>query len=218
MARTQPMTPQEHLIDGYRQFRRDAYASQVAAYSRLAAGQQPNTMIVACCDSRVDPATIFAAGPGELFVVRNVANLVPPFTDDPFHHGTSAALEFAVENLKVDQIVVMGHGDCGGIQACMEAGHGKPASYFVGPWVEIAAPARDEMLMTQDHTSEVDQRRSLERAAILLSLGNLKTFPFVREAMETRGLKLEGAWFSVAEGALYWLDSESREFRMVPAG
>ncbi|MDH5556029.1 MAG: carbonic anhydrase [Alphaproteobacteria bacterium] len=211
------MTPRERLIDGYRQFRNDAYASQVAAYRRLAAGQRPNSMIVACCDSRVDPATIFSAGPGELFVVRNVANLVPPFSNDTFHHGTSAALEFAVENLKVDQIVVMGHGDCGGIQACMEAGHGKPASYFVGPWVEIAAPARDEVLMTSHRDSEADQRRSLERAAILLSLENLKTFPFVREAMKTRGLRLEGAWFSVAEGALYWLDDESHEFRLIPA-
>lgn len=208
----------ENLIAGYRQFRRDAYASQVAAYRRLAEGQRPDTLIVACCDSRVDPATIFAAGPGELFIVRNVANLVPPFTDDPFHHGTSAALEFAVENLKVDQIVVMGHGDCGGIQACMEAGHGKPASYFVGPWVEIAAPARDAVMKTRNQASETEQRRRLEREAILLSLENLKTFPFVREAMETRGLKLEGAWFSVAEGALYWLDKDSREFRMVPAG
>lgn len=208
----------ENLIAGYRQFRRDAYASQVAAYRRLAGGQQPDTMIVACCDSRVDPATIFAAGPGELFIVRNVANLVPPFTDDPFHHGTSAALEFAVENLKVDQIVVMGHGDCGGIQACIEAGHGKPASYFVGPWVEIAAPARDVVMKTRNQASETEQRRRLEREAILLSLENLKTFPFVREAMEARGLKLEGAWFSVAEGALYWLDKETREFHMVPAG
>jgi len=207
----------ENLIAGYRQFRRDAYASQVAAYRRLAEGQRPDTLIVACCDSRVDPATIFAAGPGELFIVRNVANLVPPFTDDPFHHGTSAALEFAVENLKVDQVVVMGHGDCGGIQACMEAGHGKPASYFVGPWVEIAAPARDAVMKTRNQASETEQRRRLEREAILLSLENLKTFPFVREAMETRGLKLEGAWFSVAEGALYWLDKESREFHMVPA-
>ena len=211
------MSPYEHLIDGYRQFRRNAYASQVAAYRRLAEGQRPDTMIVACCDSRVDPAAIFAARPGELFIVRNVANLVPPFTDDPFHHGTSAALEFAVENLKVDQIVVMGHGDCGGIQACMEAGHGKPASYFVGPWVEIAAPARDEVMVALSQATENEQRRRLERDAILLSLDNLKTFPFVREAMETRGLKLEGAWFSVAEGALYWLDGESLEFRLVPA-
>jgi carbonic anhydrase len=212
------MSPYEHLIDGYRQFRNNAYAAQVAAYSRLADGQRPNTMIVACCDSRVDPATIFAAGPGELFVVRNVANLVPPFTDDTFHHGTSAALEFAVEDLKVDQIVVMGHGDCGGIRACMDAGYGKPPSYFVGPWVEIAAPARDQVMVALSQATEIEQRRKLELAAILLSLDNLMTFPFVRQAAETRGLKLEGAWFSVAEGALYWLDSESREFHMVPAG
>lgn len=212
------MTPLEGLIEGYQRFRRDAYASQIAAYRCLAEEQRPGTLIVACCDSRVDPATIFAAGPGELFVVRNVANLVPPFTNDPFHHGTSAALEFAVENLEVDQIVVMGHGDCGGIQACMEAGHGKPASYFVAPWVEIAAPARDEVMMTLNQATEVEQRRRLEREAILLSLENLKTFPFVREAIKTRGLKLEGAWFSVAEGALCWLDQETREFRLVPTG
>ena len=211
------MTPLEHLIEGYRQFRRDAYASQVTSYRRLAKEQRPGTMVIACCDSRVDPATIFAAGPGELFVVRNVANLVPPFTNDTFHHGTSAALEFAVTNLKVEQIVVMGHGECGGIQACMEAAQGRPASYFVGPWVEIAAPARDEVLMTQNRASEADKRRSLEQAAILLSLENLTTFPFVREAMETRDLALEGAWFSIGEGALYWLDRDSGEFRLVPA-
>ena len=211
------MTPYERLIDGYRQFRRDAYNSQVTAYRRLAKGQRPKTMIVACCDSRVDPATIFAAGPGEMFVVRNVANLVPPFTSDTFHHGTSAALEFAVTNLKVDQIVVMGHGECGGIQACMEGAHGRPTSYFIGPWVEIAAPARDEVLMTQNWASEADQLRSLERASILHSLDNLQTFPFVREAMETRGLVLEGAWFSVGEGTLYWLDQPSHEFRLVSA-
>lgn len=211
------MTPLEGLIEGYQRFRRDAYASQVAAYRRLAEGQRPNTMIISCSDSRVDPATIFAAGPGELFVVRNVANLVPRFTNDSLHHGTSAALEFAVTNLEVEQIVVMGHGECGGIQACMEAAHGRPASYFVGPWVEIAAPARDEVLKNQRDAPEVDQRRSLEHAAVLLSLENLKTFPFVREAIETRALALEGAWFSIGEGALYWLDRSSSEFRQVAA-
>jgi carbonic anhydrase len=174
-------------------------------------------MIIGCSDSRVDPATIFAADPGELFVVRNVANLVPPFTDDALHHGTSAALEFAITSLKVEQVVVMGHGECGGIQACMEAAKGRPTSYFVGPWVEIAAPARDEVLMTQTWASDADQRRALERAAIMYSLENLKTFPFVREAIEAGGLALEGAWFSIGEGALYWLDRESGEFRQVPA-
>lgn len=211
------MTPLEKLHEGYRRFRGGAYGSQVAAWRKLAEGQRPTTMIVGCSDSRVDPATIFSTGPGELFVVRNVANLVPPFTSDTFHHGTSAALEFAVTNLGVEQIVVMGHGECGGIHACMEAAHGRPASYFVGPWVEIAGPARDEVLMTQSWASPADQRRALEYAAIVLSLENLKTFPFVREAMESRGLALEGAWFSIAEGALYWLDKENGEFRTVPA-
>lgn len=211
------MTPLDKLIEGYRQFRNGAYASQVAAYRRLQDGQRPKTMIIGCSDSRVDPATIFAAGPGELFIVRNVANLVPPFTDDTFHHGTSAALEFAVTGLRVEQIVVMGHGECGGIQACMDAAHGRPASYFVGPWVEIAAPARDEVLMTRKEASEADQRRALEYAAVMLSLANLKTFPFVREAVSERGLALEGAWFSIGEGALYWLDQENGDFRPVPA-
>ena len=211
------MTPRERLIGGYQRFRCDAYALQAAAYRELAEGQRPATMIVGCSDSRVDPATIFSAGPGELFVVRNVANLVPPFTNDTFHHGTSAALEFAVNNLQVEQIVVMGHGECGGIRACMEAARGRPGGCFVGHWVEIAAPARDEVLMTQAWASEADQQHRLERAAIMLSLENLKTFPFVREAMETRGLALEGAWFSIAEGALHWLDRDSGEFRLVEA-
>jgi carbonic anhydrase len=211
------MTPMDRLMEGYRQFRSDAFASQVASYRRLAAGQRPETMIIGCCDSRVDPATIFAAGPGELFVARNVANLVPPFTDDMFHHGTSAALEFAVTGLKVKQIVVMGHGECGGIQACMDAAKGRPTSYFVGPWVEIAAPARDAVLQSRAGASEADQRRNLEYAAVRLSLENLKTFPFVTKAVEAGDLALEGAWFSIGEGALYWLDKESGEFRLVPA-
>lgn len=210
------MTPYDRLIEGYRRFRHDRYADEVGKWRRLAEGQRPRTMIVACSDSRVDPATIFSAGPGELFVVRNVANLVPPFSDDMLHHGTSAALEFAVSALEVEQIVVMGHGECGGIRACLEGAKGGPVSYFIGPWVEIAAPARDEILRTQNWRTDRDLRHTLERASILLSLENLETFPFVREAKEKRGLQLDGAWFSIAEGELYWLDRASHEFRRVP--
>lgn len=211
------MDPLERLIEGYRRFRHDRYADEVEEWRKLAEGQRPRTMIVACSDSRVDPATIFSAGPGELFVVRNVANLVPPFSDDMLHHGTSAALEFAVSALEVQQIVVMGHGECGGIRACLEGAQGGPVSYFIGPWVEIAAPARDEILRTENWTTDHDMRRTLERAAILLSLENLRTFPFVREAIRERRLRLDGAWFSIGEGELYWLDSETHEFRRVPA-
>ena len=212
------MTPYERLIEGYRRFRADNYAYEVEEWRKLAEGQRPRTMIVACSDSRVDPATIFAASPGELFVVRNVANLVPPFSNDTLHHGTSAALEFAVSTLEVEQIVVMGHGECGGIHACLDAARGGPVSYFIGPWVEIAAPARDEILRTRDWISDRDARLALERASIRLSLENLGTFPFVREAIDKRGLRLDGAWFAIAEGELYWLDRESQEFRRVPSG
>lgn len=212
------MTPYDRLIEGYRRFREHSYGSQVEEWRRLAEGQRPRTMIVACSDSRVDPATIFSARPGELFVVRNVANLVPPFSGDRLHHGTSAALEFAVSALEVEQIVVMGHGECGGIRACLEGAQGGPVSYFVGPWVEIAAPARDEILRGNDSRPDRDTHRALEHAAILLSLRNLETFPFVREATAKRGLRLDGAWFSIAEGELHWLDRESREFHRVPLG
>ncbi len=210
------MTPYENLVEGYRRFRSESYASQAEAWRRLAAGQRPRSVIVACSDSRVDPATIFSAAPGELFVIRNVANLVPPFTADALHHGTSAALEFAVSTLEVEQIVVMGHGECGGIRACLDAAQGGKVSYFVGPWVEIAAPARTEVLRTEKWATDDDLRRALERSAILLSLANLETFPFVTKAVESRGLRLDGAWFSIAEGELYWLDRPTGEFRRIP--
>ncbi len=142
---------------------------------------------------------------------------MPPFSSDSLHHGTSAALEFAVCNLRVDRILVLGHGECGGIRACMDAATTGPASYFVAPWVEIAAPARDEVLLTHGWADEADQRRALERAAVVLSLQNLKTFPFVREALEAGRLRLDGAWFSIAEGALHWLDPETGEFNPVAA-
>lgn len=211
------MTPYERLIEGYRRFRAHNYAHEVEEWRKLAEGQRPRTMVVACSDSRVDPATIFSASPGELFVVRNVANLVPPFSNDMLHHGTSAALEFAVRTLEVEQIVVMGHGECGGIRACLDTARGGPVSYFIGPWVEIAAPARDEILRTRNWISDQDARHALERAAILLSLENLETFPFIREAMEARGLRLDGAWFAIAEGELNWLDRPSGQFRRVAA-
>jgi len=211
------MTPRDQLLAGFRRFKRESYPAHVGAYRRLAAGQRPRTMIVACSDSRVDPSAIFSAGPGELFVVRNVANLVPPFAADRQYHGTSAALEFAVTGLEVEQIVVMGHGQCGGIQACLAAARGRPASYFIGPWVEIAAPARDAVVARHAGVPEAELQRELEMESIRRSLANLQTFPFVRDAMETRGMALDGAWFAIAEGDLYWLDRKSGQFARVAA-
>ncbi|UCH74189.1 MAG: carbonic anhydrase [Rhodospirillales bacterium] len=212
------MTPKESLIAGFRRFKQDSYPAHVAAYRRLSSGQRPRTMIVACSDSRVDPAAIFSAGPGELFVVRNVANLVPPFAADRMHHGTSAALEFAVTALKVEQIVVMGHGQCGGIQACLAAASGPAPSYFVGQWVEIAAPARDAVIAAHPGASPPEQQLELEMESIRRSLAHLESFPFVREAVASRGMALDGAWFAIAEGDLHWLDRASGRFELIAAG
>jgi len=210
------MTPKDRLLVGFRHFKQQSYPAQIEAYRRLASGQRPRTMIVACSDSRVDPSAIFSAGPGELFVVRNVANLVPPFAADRSYHGTSAALEFAVTGLEVEQIVVMGHGQCGGIQACLAAARGRAASYFIGQWVEIAAPAREAVMAGHAGAPEAELQHQLEMESIRRSLANLKTFPFVRDAMETRGMALDGAWFAIAEGDLHWLDRQTGQFARVP--
>ncbi|MDH3229660.1 MAG: carbonic anhydrase [Alphaproteobacteria bacterium] len=211
------MSPKERLFSGFRQFKRESYAAQVEAYSRLAAGQRPRTMIIACSDSRVDPSAIFSAGPGELFVVRNVANLVPPFAADSLYHGTSAALEFAVTGLEVEQVVVVGHGQCGGIHACLEASRGRAASYFIGQWMEIAAAARDAVIAGHPGAAEAEQQRLVEMESIRRSLANLETFPFVREAVESRGMALDGAWFAIAAGDLFWLDRTTGRFARVAA-
>ncbi len=211
------MTIPEPLADGYRRFRRQDYRRQAERYRALAGGQAPQVMVIACSDSRVDPATIFSARPGELFVVRNVANLVPPCEESGTYHGTSAALEFAVEFLRVKHIVVLGHGGCGGISACLEAGRKRPVGRFIAPWVEIAAPARDEVL--QDHGAENHEVRqhALELAAIRHSLDNLAGFPFIAKALGEGRLGLHGAWFAIHHGELHWLDAGTGEFVPVEA-
>ena len=172
--------PQE-LADGYRRFRKGRFVEEEARYRELAEGQTPNTMIIACADSRVDPATIFAAGPGELFVVRNVAAIVPPCDAGGGYHGTSAAIEFAVTELKVENIVVMGHGLCGGVAAALAAAEQRPVGQFIGPWVGILQEVRDELLARKPDQSEEERQRSLERMAVQQALDNLMTFPFLAE-------------------------------------
>ncbi len=205
------------LAAGYRQFRNDRFADEEARYRELAAGQDPETMLIACADSRVDPATIFAAAPGELFVVRNVAALVPPYQPDAGYHGTSAALEFAVTGLGVRNIVVMGHGLCGGIAAALDAADNGPTGQFIGPWVDLLSPVRDEILADRSVTGPEQRQRALEWLGVLFSIGNLRTFPFVREAVEAGRLQLHGAWFSIAEAELYWHGMENGAFEAVAA-
>ena len=205
------------LIEGYRSFRANHYHRQVETYRLLAErGQTPRTMIIACSDSRVDPATIFSAGPGQLFVVRNVANLVPPFEPQGDYHGTSAAIEFAVTNLRVENIVVMGHGRCGGIAASLAELYDPPApNSFIAKWITLARAARSEVLEAGPKLSTEDRQRALEHTAIRYSIENLKTFPFVRDKVESGALKLRGAYFDIFSGDLLALDERKAAFDKV---
>lgn len=219
------MIPPE-LMSGYARFRQGRYAEEAERFRKLAAGQAPRTMVIGCADSRVDPATIFSAAPGELFVVRNVAALVPPCEAAGTYHGTSAAVEFAVTGLRVSNIVVLGHGQCGGVAAALAAAENKPVGQFIGPWVGLLATVRDELMErspgVDEHSrlrglmQDADVRqRALEHMAVQQSLENLLTFPFVSEAIQDQKLALHGSWFSIAEGELRWLDWDRGEFTAV---
>ena len=168
-------------------------------------------MIIACCDSRAAPETIFGAGPGELFVVRNVANLVPPYMPDGKLHGVSSALEYAVNVLQVQHIVVMGHGGCGGVQASL-AGDGNPAiGEFVTHWVSLLDEARQRVL----ESGSINPQFSLELEGIETSLQNLMTFPFVRKRVEEGSLELHGAWFAIKHGELHWRNPKTGRFEVI---
>jgi len=205
------------LIDGYQRFYANRDNGEERLYRKLAEeGQAPKTMVISCCDSRVDPTTIFDVGPGELFVVRNVANLVPPFEPDGDYHGTSAALEFAVTGLKVENIVVMGHARCGGVKAFIDGVYGQSdETGFIGRWISLLEPAHDATCNAGHPAEDDDFQQLLEMDSIRSSLESLKTFPFVQDAIERNELKLRGAYFSIFHGSLLGLDPENNEFRAV---
>ena len=203
------------LLKGYRRFREEGYPRQKARFDKLTAeGQSPKLMIIGCSDSRVDPAQIFDVDPGEIFVVRNVAALVPPFEKSPGQHGVSAALEFAVQFLKVRQIVVMGHGRCGGCQAALtqDLHHCAPGEGgFVANWVSLLDEAR-EPVAERYGTVGREAERAMELEAVRVSLANLRTFPCVREREASGDLTLRGAHFAITDGILYVLNRETDEF------
>ncbi len=207
----------DDLIAGYGRFRRESYPARRETYRALACdGQSPKIMVIGCCDSRVDPTAIFDAGPGELFMVRNVANLVPPYSTDKGHHGTSAAIEFAVGFLGVEHIVVMGHAICGGVAALMSgsaAAEGDGGN--LGNWMSIAVPALEKTLQGNLEAGTDAFARALEMAVVQLSLENLRTFPVVRDGMAAGSLDLHGAWFSIETGDLHLMDHEGAAFRPV---
>ncbi|MDF2493367.1 carbonic anhydrase [Sphingomonas sp.] len=206
------MTVFTDLIAGYRRFRGQGWAMQRDRWATLAEGQSPKVMVIACSDSRTDPTTVFDTSPGEIFVVRNVANLVPPFEVGGGRHGVSAALEFAVTQLKVEEILVMGHGMCGGVHAAMtrrfeQADPGEGG--FIANWIGLLDEARDRI--TAEHGAGDDAIRALEMETVRVSLANLRTFPFVQAAEGASQLSLHGAWFSIKEGVL-WVMGEDGGF------
>lgn len=203
------------LTTGYEAFRDGRYPTENERYKRLAAeGQKPQIMIIGCSDSRVSPEVIFDAGPGEIFVVRNVANIVPPYTPDGETHGTSAALEFAVMALAVRHIVVMGHGRCGGIMAALDSRDPLTPTDFIGKWVSVLDETAERVRC--NHAIAPGLRyTALEHEAIKSSLKNLLAYPFVKNRVEAGALALHGAWFDVAEGELHVLDHESGDFTVL---
>ena len=203
----------ERLLDGYRAFMAGRYTHDLNRYRTLAeTGQKPRTMVIACCDSRAAPETIFDCGPGELFVVRNVANLVPPYKPDGEYHGTSAALEFAVQGLKVENIVVLGHGRCGGIAASLDQDFAPLSSGdFIGQWMKLVQPAA-EVIAANTLLTATERQRAMERVSIRFSLQNLRTFPCVN-ILEGKGrITLHGAWFDISTGELWVMNPETGDF------
>lgn len=201
----------DDMITGYRRFRAGVYAEQAELYQKLGHGQDPDIMLIGCADSRAEPSDIFNAAPGQMFVVRNVANLVPPYQPNGGLHGVSAALEFAVNILKVKIIVVMGHGGCGGVTASLTKNDSPLIGEFVAPWVKLLDEARERVLASQP----VNPQFALELEGIETSIQNLMTFPFVREKVEAGALEIHGAWFAIKHGELHWRNPRSKRFEIV---
>jgi carbonic anhydrase len=195
------------LIAGYQKFRREIWPSAKDRFEALAKGQKPHTLVISCSDSRVDPTTIFSAKPGELFVIRNVASVVPPYETYGGHHGVSAAIAFAVVNLAVERVVVLGHENCGGVAAAMSDDAQNLPTPFLSQWVSLLAPAI--------HKCGGGDHMQVEYESIRLSLGRLMTFPFVAERVGAGTLKLYGAHFRITDGTLSLLDEQSDTFKRV---
>lgn len=205
------------LIEGYRRFRLGPYREQRERYDQLAQGQEPKVMVIACSDSRVDPSRVFDAAPGQMFVLRNIANLVPPMSAIAGQSSVAAALEYAVTSLEVHHIVVFGHARCGGIAAALAGDFDNPvAGRHVHAWMEFIAPARDAVRAAAALSPDIDAQRALEQASVRLSLANLRTYPFVAEAEAAGKVKLHGAIFDIGEGVLKLLEPGTDQFQPVP--
>ena len=207
-----------YLAQRYHGWKATSYAENRTWYRRLAEeGQRPRAMVISCCDSRVHVTSIFGADQGEFFIHRNIANLVPPYEPDGDHHGTSAAVEYAVRFLKVAHLIVLGHSSCGGVQGCIDMceGHApelEEKTSFVGRWMDILKPKYIDLPEGDDSRQRA---RAFEHMAVVTSLENLMTFPFVKSAVETGDLSLHGLWTDIGEGGLMSYDGASGDFTPV---
>ncbi|WP_299780225.1 carbonic anhydrase [uncultured Roseobacter sp.] len=207
-----------YLVQRYHGWKATGYAENKAWYRHLASeGQRPRAMVISCCDSRVHVTSIFGADQGEFFIHRNIANLVPPYQPDGDHHGTSAAVEYAVNMLHVAHLIVLGHSNCGGVQGCIDMcrGHApdlEEQNSFVGRWMDILKPKYD--LVSAENDAAV-QAQQLEKHAVLVSLENLLTFPFISEKVKEGALTLHGLWTDIGEGGLEFFNTEKQAFQPV---
>lgn len=216
MDRIKPLP--SFLVQRYQGWRATSFAENKAWYKKLAdEGQRPRAMIISCCDSRVRVSTLFGADSGEFFIHRNIANLVPPYEPDGQHHGTSAAIEYAVTALHVPHLIVIGHSKCGGVAGCHAMCSGdapelEEETNFVGRWIDILRPGYERLDLGKDKETQLQE---LEKQAVVVSLENLLTYPFVRDAREGQELSLHGLWTDIGEGALYQYEAETKEFTQV---
>ncbi|MCG6891395.1 MAG: carbonic anhydrase [Gammaproteobacteria bacterium] len=207
-------TAVDKLVQGYRTYRDGSFENSRSLIEDLVErGQRPEVAVIACSDSRVDPAILFQADPGDLFVVRNVANLVPPMEEEGTYHGTSAALEFAVLGLGVKHLVVLGHAHCGGIKLMMDTQPGTSSFKYVSPWVSMLAAAHRRVLATMGQADDKERTQACEQNAVLVSLENLTTFSWVRERVESGDLQLHGWYVDIALPELSAYDWESGKFK-----
>jgi len=202
-----------NLVEGFARFREQHFERNDSLYQQLVTqGQTPKTLVVACCDSRVDPALVLDCAPGDLFVIRNVANLVPPAEGRAGHHGTTAAIEYGVRNLGVEHIIVLGHAHCGGIGTLVKTGGISSPGSFIDDWMGLVETARNEVMAEMPHASQEEQTRACEQRSILVSLENLLTFPWIRERAESGSLTLHGWYFDIEHGQLLRYEVTTREF------
>lgn len=203
------------FIDGIVNFQQQHFGENPERANTLLAGQKPQALLIGCCDSRVDPALLTDSAPGDLFILRNIANLVPPYTKSDDYHGVSSSIEYAVCFLEVSDIIILGHSNCGGIAALMDSADGADAGEFIGKWVNIAASARDKVLTEMKEESEEKQARCCEKEAILVSLKNLMTFPWVKERVATGKLSLHGWYYNMGTGQLRYYNQLTGEYEIL---